>query len=436
MPRVLTGIKPTGSVHLGNYFGAIAPALAQAPGSEAFFFIADAHALNQGLAGPDLARSTLDVAAVWLASGLDPATAAFYRQSDVPELFELAQLLTNLTPKGLMNRAHAYKAARAANEAAGRDPDDGVNLGLFTYPILMAADILGPGADLVPVGKDQVQHLEMAADLARAANLRWGAGLKVPRPLVRPESALVVGTDGEKMSKSRGNLVPLVVSEADLGRLVRRVKTDSTGPRDPKEPGSNPLAAWYAAADPAGAADFGRRLREGRLSWGEAKDEVTGVLARVTGHLTQAYLGRRGDEAGLERTLAAGADRVRTEAARTLAEVRPGRDGLALSDYVPFAAAFRSVFATGRGLAGRTFTWGDRQLDGWLFPIDEGRAVGGLFQDVTEARDRQGRVVDQTRAVIRKNVEIVQKIAFLLGENAADTEAILNSILHTFGDQE
>lgn len=323
MSIILTGIKPTGDLHLGNYLGAIRPALAQAAGHEARFFIADIHALNLGGGGPRLRQASLDVAAGWLACGLDPATAVLYLQSDVPEVTELAALLMPVCPKGLMNRAHAYKASGAANRAAGRDPDDGINMGLYTYPVLMAADILALGTDLVPVGSDQVQHVEMTIDLARAAKRRWGAGtLKEPRAEVAAYNALVPGTDGRKMSKSYGNVVPLFAAPGTLATLVRRVTTDSLPADAPKDPASNVLAAWFRCALPAQADGFEARLRAGAMGWGEAKAEVTQAIQGLVGPLNRRFQELRRDEEALRKVLRRGADQARAEAGVTLTRVR------------------------------------------------------------------------------------------------------------------
>jgi tryptophanyl-tRNA synthetase len=331
MSVILTGIKPTGTIHLGNYFGAIQPALASAthPEHECRYFIADVHALNLGLHGPALRASTLDIAAAWMACGLDPAVTLFYRQSDVPEILQLATLLMPLTAKGLMNRAHAYKAKAAANRDADKDADDGVNMGLYTYPILMAADILAFDTDLVPVGADQVQHVEMAVDIAQAVNRRWGAGLlKAPRAVVGANAAVVPGADGRKMSKSYGNVLPLFAEAAALRKLVRKVTTDSAAPDAPKNPSSNVLAAWMrCVADPDEATAFETALREGTMGWGEAKDRVADALERTVGPLRQKYQGIRADEGALEGQLANGAGRARTLAARTLDRVQAAAFG-------------------------------------------------------------------------------------------------------------
>ena len=233
----LTGIKPSGEVHLGNLVGAIRPALRLAEQYDSLYFIADYHALTS-IRDPELLRHySRSVAASWLAAGLDPARTTFYVQSDVPEIFELNWILSCVTGKGLMNRAHAYKAARDRNIEAGEDPDVGVNMGLYNYPILMAVDILIMEADVVPVGKDQVQHVEYAADIAGSFNHLYGDkySFVIPEVLI-PERLRrrVAGLDGRKMSKSYDNTIPLFLPENN-SKLVRRIPTDSTPVEEPKD---------------------------------------------------------------------------------------------------------------------------------------------------------------------------------------------------------
>jgi len=228
----LTGIKPTGDLHVGNYFGAIKPALELAQRYDARYFVADYHALNAMKDPAELRSAARPVAAGWLAAGLDPEKAIFYRQGAVPEIFELAIMLMAFTSKGLMNRAHAYKDAAQKNAEKGNAQDEGVNMGLFTYPVLMAADIVAFDADVVPVGQDQLQHVEMAQDIAQSVNANYGKPvLKVPRPEVKKEVAVVPGLDGRKMSKSYGNTIPLFVPEKTLRKTIMRIVTNSQASR-------------------------------------------------------------------------------------------------------------------------------------------------------------------------------------------------------------
>jgi len=237
---LLTGIKTTGTPHLGNFAGAIRPAIeaSRNPGVRAYYFLADYHALINVWDPDAMARSTLEIAAAWLALGLDPERCVLYRQSDIPEIFELTWMLSCLTAKGLMNRAHAYKAAVAENEAAGlaEDPDRGITMGLYNYPVLMAADILMFKADRVPVGRDQLQHLEMTRDIAARFNHHFGEHLALPEALIQDESAVIAGLDGRKMSKSYGNVIPIFGTSKQLRKLIMRIKTDSSPPEAPKDP--------------------------------------------------------------------------------------------------------------------------------------------------------------------------------------------------------
>lgn len=323
----LTGIKPTGEPHLGNYIGAIKPALELARDYESIYFIADYHALTT-IRDPKLLRHyTRSVAASWLAAGLDPDRTTFYRQSDVPEIFELTWVLACLTGKGLMNRAHAYKAARDLNRAAGDDEDAGVNMGLYNYPILMAVDILIMEADVVPVGKDQVQHVEIAADIAGSFNHVYGRDyrFKIPRALV-PETdtgRTLPGLDGRKMSKSYDNTVPLFVPENQLKKLVRRIPTDSTPVEAPKDPDRSSV---FQLLEHFGSADVvvqtRRQLEAGGLGWGEVKNRLYEVLAELLAPMRERYDALMQPESELDGVLAAGAEKARKRATAVLDQVR------------------------------------------------------------------------------------------------------------------
>ncbi len=272
----LTGIKPTGIPHIGNFLGAIQPALELSRSCEARYFIADYHALNS-CKDPDAIRlMTLEIAAAWLACGLDPNQVLFYRQSDIPQTFELLTILLAFTPKGLMNRAHAYKAMLQANAEAGKDPDDGVNMGLFSYPVLMAADILLFDTDLVPVGNDQFQHVEMAVDIAQSFNHVYQTdAIRLPEPLAHETGKTVVGLDGRKMSKSYGNIIPLFAPEKKLRKLIMKIVTNSQSVEEPKDPDSCSVFALYKSfADPAQIEDLRARYLAGGMGWGHAKQEL------------------------------------------------------------------------------------------------------------------------------------------------------------------
>jgi len=248
--RVLTGIKPTGTPHLGNYVGAIRPAIAASrePGIESYYFLADYHALSGSADAERVHRSTLEIALTWLALGLDPAQVHFYRQSDLPEVTELTWLLSCVTAKGLLNRAHAYKAAVDANVALGLDADHGVGMGLYLYPVLMAADILLFNAHRVPVGRDQVQHIEIARDLAQRFNhLHGGDIFTLPEAAVEEHTAVLPGLDGRKMSKSYDNVIALWGSSKQLREQIYSVVTNSQLPGEPKNPDDSSLFQLYRA---------------------------------------------------------------------------------------------------------------------------------------------------------------------------------------------
>jgi len=271
---VLTGITTTGTPHLGNYAGAIRPAIEASKDENArpFYFLADYHALIKCQEPERVRQSSLEIAATWLALGLDTSNAVFYRQSDVPEIPELCWMLSCVTAKGLMNRAHAYKAAVAENEeAGGNDQDKGINMGLFGYPILMAADMLMFNANKVPVGKDQIQHIEMARDIASRFNHIYGEHFAIPEAVVDEHAATILGLDGRKMSKSYNNTIPLFETEKKFKKLINKIKTNSLEPGEPKETDGCTLFGLYKAfAREEEVAEIRQRYAEG-IAWGEMK---------------------------------------------------------------------------------------------------------------------------------------------------------------------
>ncbi|TAL20938.1 MAG: tryptophan--tRNA ligase [Aquabacterium sp.] len=326
--RVLTGITTTGTPHLGNYVGAIRPAIAASRGAgvESFFFLADYHALIKCDDPARIERSRLEIAATWLAAGLDTQRVTFYRQSDIPETTELCWLLTCVTAKGQMNRAHAYKAAADANEAAGEETDAGVTMGLFSYPILMAADILLFNARRVPVGRDQVQHIEMARDVAQRFNHLFGQGKELfvlPQAEIEESVATLPGLDGRKMSKSYDNTVPLFEGGAKaLKEAIARIVTDSKLPGEAKDPENAHLVTIHDAfAAEAQRQSFHADLRGG-LAWGEAKQRTVELIEAHIGPMRERYaaLMSRPDE--IEAILQAGAAKARAVAAPFLKELR------------------------------------------------------------------------------------------------------------------
>ncbi len=271
---ILTGITPSGTPHLGNYAGAIRPAIENSKRDNAscFYFLSDYHALIKNQDPELLKQSTKEIAATWIALGLDTDRAIFYRQSDIREIPEFTWILTCMTAKGLMNRAHAYKAKVAENEEKRtQDPDKGISMGLFCYPVLMAADILLFSANKIPVGKDQIQHIEMARDIAARFNHHYGGLLTLPEPLVGDESAILKGLDGRKMSKSYNNTVPLFGPEKKLRKMIMKIKTDSSEPGEPKATENNTLFDIYRAfATPEQVDEIRKRYAEG-IAWGEMK---------------------------------------------------------------------------------------------------------------------------------------------------------------------
>lgn len=273
MKKVLTGIKPTGYAHLGNYFGAIKPAieLSKNEDYECFYFIADYHALTTLKSKDEMKEYFYNIACTWLACGLDPNKVVFYRQSDIKEVFEINWILCNVTPKGLMNRAHAYKACVENNEQNNLDRDANINMGLYNYPILMAADILSFGTDLVPVGLDQKQHIEIARDIANAFNKKYENVFIMPDCYIQENARTLIGLDGRKMSKSYNNTIQLFTDEKELKKKINRIVTDSKLPGEPKDLDCTINKLYKLFVDDDKAKEFEQKLKDG-LSWGEAKN--------------------------------------------------------------------------------------------------------------------------------------------------------------------
>jgi len=322
---VLTGITTTGTPHLGNYVGAIRPAIIAStdPNYAPFYFLADYHAMIKCHEPEKVRQSSLEIAATWLALGLDTSNAVFYRQSDVPEILELAWMLTCVTSKGLMNRAHAYKAAVAENEESGEnDPDKGIAMGLFSYPILMAADILMFNANKVPVGKDQIQHIEMARDIAGRFNHIYGEHFVLPEAVIDEHGAVLSGLDGRKMSKSYNNTIPLFEPEKKLRKLINKIKTNSLEPGEPKDPSGCTLFSIYQAFATADeVAHIRQRYAEG-IGWGEMKQTL---FEHINGQIAPArerYEALMQAPEHIEAELQAGAQKARAISAPFLAELR------------------------------------------------------------------------------------------------------------------
>lgn len=325
--RILTGITTTGTPHLGNYAGAIRPAIraSLAADADSFYFLADYHALIKCDDPARIQRSRLEIAATWLASGLDPQRVTFYRQSDIPEIPELTWLLTCVAGKGLLNRAHAYKAAVDRNLEQGEDPDAGVTMGLYSYPVLMAADILMFNARRVPVGRDQIQHVEMARDIGQRFNHLFGNGrdyFALPEAVIEESVSTLPGLDGRKMSKSYDNTIPLFGSAKQLKDAIARIVTDSRLPGEPKDPDSAHLFTLYQAfATPEQSAAFRAALQDG-LAWGEAKGQLFELLDAELGEARERYAALIARPDDLEDILLAGAAKARRDATPFLGELR------------------------------------------------------------------------------------------------------------------
>jgi tryptophanyl-tRNA synthetase len=323
---ILTGVKPTGMPHIGNFLGAIRPGLelATQPGAESFFFIADYHSLT-GVHDPQVMNQmTYEVAATWLACGLNPQNTVFYRQSDVPEIFELNWILSCFSAKGLMNRAHAYKARVAENQEKGKeDLDFGVNMGLYTYPILMAADILMFGTHQVPVGEDQIQHVEIARDIAEKVNREYGKPvLVVPEFFVKKGAKLIPGLDGRKMSKSYNNHIPLFAEEKKMRKMVMKIKTDSSPPEEPKNPDDSILFDLYREfATPDQLEDYRQRFLKG-ISWGEAKQSLFEVINETLAEPRKRYHELMDNRDEVDKLLQQGKEKAREIAQANLKKIR------------------------------------------------------------------------------------------------------------------
>ena len=322
--RFLTGITTTGTPHLGNFVGSIRPSVAASrlPGVQSFYFLADYHALIKCDEPARIQRSTLEIAASWLAAGLDPERVAFYRQSDIPEIPELTWLLTCVTGKGVLNRAHAYKASVDKNDAAGNDPDADVTAGLFMYPVLMGADILMFKTHKVPVGRDQVQHIEMARDMAQRFNHLYGEHFVLPEAVVEESVALLPGLDGRKMSKSYNNTIPLFTPREQLHKLIAGIVTDSRAPDEAKDvEGSALFQIYQAFASEAETTELRQAYADG-IGWGDAKQSLFERIDREVAPMREQYHALIANPASIEALLRAGAEKARAVATPFMGELR------------------------------------------------------------------------------------------------------------------
>ncbi len=429
--RVLTGITTSGTPHLGNYVGAIRPALASARGAdeENFYFLADLHALVKCGDPARVQRSTLEIAATWLACGLDADKIWFYRQSDIPEIPELTWLLTCVAGKGLLNRAHAYKAAVDRNRAEGEDDDAGINAGLFMYPVLMAADILIFNANKVPVGRDQVQHIEMARDFAQRFNHLYGepaatVHFALPEAVIDENVSTLPGLDGRKMSKSYDNTIPLFAPRDEMKKLIAGIVTDSRAPGEPKDTEDSALFQIYQAfATTAETRAFAQAFADG-IGWGEAKQTLFERIDREVAPLREKYEALMANPAAIEATLRDGAARLRAaHATPTLARLR---QAVGLRDLSTVAAAFKVAAKKDTALLPSFKQY--READGkFYFKLVQGERV--LLQSVGFDSPRDAGV----RVAAIKHGEIGDAGSdFRLGEGVTADE--VNAALAAFVD--
>jgi tryptophanyl-tRNA synthetase len=417
--RYLTGITTTGTPHLGNYVGAIRPAVqaSRRPGTENFYFLADYHALIKCDEPARIQRSTMEIAACWLAAGLDPQQVFFYRQSDIPEIAELTWLLTCVCGKGLLNRAHAYKAQVDKNNAAGVDPDTDVTAGLFMYPVLMAADIILFNANWIPVGRDQVQHIEMARDMAASFNHLYGRHFVLPEAAIDESVAMLPGLDGRKMSKSYDNVIALFGPREQVRKQIFSIVTDSRAPGEPKDTEGSALFQIYQAfADEAETAALRKAYAEG-IAWADAKQVLFERIDREIAPMRERYDHLVNHPQELETVLRRGAEKARARATPFMAKLRHavGLRNLAQQDQPARAKAGKSAlpaFKQYREADGKHyFKLVDAggalllQSTGFDSPQDAGRAVARLRQEGWQdadsvARPAGGVTGEQVRAAL------------------------------------
>ncbi|TAH11364.1 MAG: tryptophan--tRNA ligase [Curvibacter sp.] len=359
--RFLTGITTSGTPHLGNYVGSIRPSVraSQTPGVESFYFLADYHALIKIDEPARIQRSTLEIAASWLAAGLNPEQVTFYRQSDVPEIPELTWFLTCVTGKGVLNRAHAYKASVDKNSAAGMDPDADVTAGLFMYPVLMGADILMFNAHKVPVGRDQIQHIEMARDMAASFNHRYGEHFVPPQAEIEEAVATLPGLDGRKMSKSYDNTIPLFSSREQLKKLIAGIKTDSRAPGEPKDTEGSALFQIYQAFASEEETTALRQSFADGIAWGDAKAVLFERIDREIAPMRAAYEDYMAHPEKVEALLLVGAQKARAIA-------------------TPFMTQLRSAVGL-RGLGSAVQAKAEKTSKGALAAFKQYREKDGLF---------------------------------------------------------
>lgn len=422
--RFLTGITTTGTPHLGNFVGSIRPSVAASlrPGVQSFYFLADYHALIKCEDPVRIQRSTLEIAASWLASGLDPEKVTFYRQSDIPEIPELNWMLSCVTGKGLLNRAHAYKASQDKNLEAGRDADDGVTAGLFMYPVLMGADILMFKAHKVPVGRDQVQHIEMARDMASSFNHLYGEHFVLPEAVIDDNVATLPGLDGRKMSKSYNNTIPLFSSRDQLKKLIGSLLTDSRAPGEPKDTEGSALFQIYQAfATPEETEALRRAYAEG-IAWGDAKQVLLERVDQVIAPMREQYESLINHPERIEQILLQGAERARALATPFIKELRSavGLRSLAQTSAAKNAKAAKVAlpsFKQYREADGK-FYFKLLAADGRLLLQSTG------FAAPKEAGQAIAKLQTQTDAL----AQLAQHLAPVEGVDTADVQAALQAL--------
>jgi len=396
--RVLTGITTTGTPHLGNYVGAIRPTVhaSRSSTTQGFYFLADYHALIKCDEPARIQRSTLEIAASWIAAGLDPERVMFYRQSDIPEIPELSWFLTCVTGKGLLNRAHAYKASVDKNNAAGNDPDADVSAGLFMYPVLMGADILMFKAHKVPVGRDQIQHIEMARDMASSFNHLYGEHLVLPEAVIEESVALLPGLDGRKMSKSYDNTIPLFSSSSQLKKLISGIVTDSRAPGEAKDTDGSALFQIYQAfASAEETATLAKAYADG-IGWGDAKQMLFERIDRELAPMRAQYEELIKNPGKVDAILLKGAAKARELATPFIQELRHAVGLRALASYN--SSGTQDTAKTAREAAPSFKQYREKdgqfyfklvdgqgrvllQSSGFASPKDAGQAIGQLQQN-------------------------------------------------------
>ena len=436
--RVLTGITTTGTPHLGNYVGAIRPTVqaSRNKATQGFYFLADYHALIKCDDPARIQRSTLEIAASWMAAGMDPDGVMFYRQSDIPEIPELTWLLTCVTGKGMLNRAHAYKASVDKNNAAGNDPDADVTAGLFMYPVLMGADILMFKAHKVPVGRDQIQHIEMARDMASSFNHLYGEHLVLPEAVIEESVALLPGLDGRKMSKSYDNTIPLFSSSAQLKKLISGIVTDSRAPGEAKDTEGSALFQIYQAFASAEETNTLAKAYADGIGWGDAKQILFERIDREVAPMRAKYEELINNPATVDALLLKGAAKARELATPFIKELRHAVGLRSLAS----AATTQTGTKTSRAASPAFKQYREKdgqfyfklvdpqgrvllQSLGFASPKDAGMAIAQLQQDDAKAMAALGQQVGLGDGVSAANVaEALATLRTELAEKAKGKE--------------